>query len=141
MRITLETTINDVLEYQKNTLENTDTEIIRMLMDSIPKAILMPQEPKLKSLKPSNDEIDKYKSDSLNYSTAIEKYKIDKEQAISLSHHIDQLIIDFIKEQTGFNKHVPTEAQEKVWSKACDLNNDGFFGLYDKVETLTDLYI
>ena len=141
MQITLETTLVDVLQYQHRAIDDSYQSIINMLMNNMPSRIVRPQEPKLKSLKPTLEEMETYKKELLVYPSSLEQYKIDNEKYVVLFNHIHQLIVDFIKEDTKFNEYVPENKKEMVWSKACDSNDDGgFTNLYREVENLVDLY-
>ena len=55
---------------------------------------------------------------------------------------IDSAIVEFIKKESDFYKHVPKNKQEKVWNKAWDVGHSyGFYSVYQELGDLVELFM
>lgn len=102
----------------------------------IAKEIKKPSKPKLPNYHPTKVDIDMYSTALSDYEAAIKIYTEQKEFITKEANEMENLLINYIKDVSGFNS-IPSQYQQKVWAKAW---SDGHSGGYSEVcQCLVDL--
>jgi hypothetical protein len=74
-----------------------------------------------------------WENDCLEYDLKYSEYKLRISE-------IDDVIVEFIKEQSGL-LNIPKQYQDKVYSKAyCDGHSEGHYGIFQCLEDLVDIF-
>ena len=81
-----------------------------------------------------------YQKNIEHYEKAFDDYKIEKEKYYKNRSKIEDVIVEFIKEETGLNT-IPKQYRDKVYSKAYeDVHSRGYYGLYLKLNSLLEIF-
>jgi hypothetical protein len=85
----------------------------------------------------------------LEYSKKLELYEISMitykekvEQTRELEYKIFDIVIEYIKLQSGLYDYVPVDKQNKVYSLAYERgHSEGYYGVYQQLDELVDLFM
>jgi len=88
--------------------------------------------------KHDSEVIAKFHAEYMEYEEAIKKAN-NKQKAYRYKvNEINEVIIDFIKEESGLNT-IPEQYRDKVYSKAYE-NGNGFYEVYIELCSLVDIF-
>jgi len=89
--------------------------------------------------KPTAEDYIKYGQELKPYEEAKAKHKEEVDEIRKYNQEISNLIIDFIKDQSGL-KDLPEIKQNKVWSKAYEEGrSSGYYEVYNELVDLIEL--
>lgn len=104
--------------------------------DTYPK---LPAKPILLA-KHTSEDVSKYQKDLHEFEKAYDNHKIEKEKYNTNSNNINNLIVQFIKQEAGLDT-IPEQYRDKVYSKAYeDGHSSGYYEIYLNLNSLLEIF-
>lgn len=129
-----------LLDLQKKAKETSLYAAIEYTKGLYPRYPQMPKKPILEK-NHSVEDAELYVKDFKFYTKSMEKYRKEKDEYQKGVSDIDDLIIQFIKDEAGFERLPDEKVKSKVWNLAwSDAHSNGYFAVCQKLEELVDLF-
>lgn len=92
-------------------------------------------------VKHTSDEASEYSKLLKKYELEEEQFKIQTKACQKHNNELENEIEKYFKEISGFNRIIPENKKDKVWSKAwSDGYSDGLYSVYQHLVGLVDLF-